>query len=51
MPRRAPLPGRVALRSLDLDDLASEISEDHGGVGPGDDAREVDDSLPLDNLH
>ena len=34
--------GRVALRSLDLDDLSAEIGKEFGAVGAGDMLREVE---------
>jgi hypothetical protein len=41
MPRRTPLSGRIALRRLNFYYLASEVGQDHGGVGPSDNTGQV----------
>ena len=45
--RRTPRAGVVAVcRALDLDDLRTEVTEHHRGVGPGEHAAEVGDADP-----
>ena len=43
---RAPVAHLVALRRLELDDLGAVVGQDHGAVGPAEDARQVDHLQP-----
>ena len=41
-PWRTPAAGRIAVRWLDLDDVGTEVAEEHRAVRPGQDRRAVD---------
>ena len=47
-PRRSPAAGRITLGRLDLDDVGTEVGEDHRAVRAGEDGREVDDADPAE---
>ena len=43
-PWRAPAPRRIAIRWLDLDDIRTQIAQQHRAERPGQDCRAVDDA-------